>query len=78
MTQIHKDHFSNPLTQSTEMRIEQYYGKKALLQEWEEQPEDVVVRNHHYLLGLRQRIRQVDGYIKHRRDPTVDFHQKRY
>ena len=75
---IHKDHFSNPDTQSTIMRIEQLQGKEALLKTWEEQPEEVRMREHEYLLELRKNIRQVRSYIQHRRDPAADHYQASY
>jgi hypothetical protein len=71
--QIHKDHWSNPDTQSTLMRIEQLQGKEALLKTWELQPPEILVQEHEYLLELRKQIRQVRSYIMHRRDASVDF-----
>jgi len=57
------------------MRIEQLEGKQALLATWEQMPEAVRVREHDYLLELRQKIRQVRNYIAHRKDSESDLYR---
>jgi len=57
-----------PDAMPTELRIEQYYGKNAILQEWEAAPEDLQVKEHEYLLDLRRRLRMHRNYITHRKD----------
>jgi hypothetical protein len=57
----------------TQQRVEQYYGKVALLATWENQPDDVQIRNHSYLLALRREIRNVKNYIMHRADPNAEI-----
>jgi len=54
-------------------RIEQYHGKVALLATWDEQPNEVQLRNHDYLLALRKTVRQVKMYVLHRADPNADL-----
>ena len=54
-------------------RIEQYHGKVALLATWDEQPNEVQIRNHDYLLALRKTVRQVKMYVLHRADPNADL-----
>ena len=55
----------------TEKRIEQYYGKAALLQTWEQQPDKVQIKEHDYLAQLRANVRQVKMYVLHRADPKA-------
>jgi hypothetical protein len=50
----------------TEERVQQYYGKAALLATWETQPDSVQIDNHDYLVQLRRNVRQVRAYILHR------------
>jgi hypothetical protein len=63
----------NPKTQKTQERIRQLQGKEALLSEWEQQPEDVLIANHDYIVGLKVRIRSVRNYILHRRDKEAQI-----
>lgn len=53
---------------NTEIRIEQYRGKCALLETWEKQPDEVQAENHDYIIQLRQHVRQVRNYLLHRAD----------
>ena len=57
----------------TEIRIEQYYGKVALLNTWEAQPSDVQLTNHDYIVQLRANVRQVRAYVLHRADPNANI-----
>lgn len=66
-------HCANPKGRNTEIRIEQLKGKEELLKEWEAMPEDVQIREHDYIMELRQSIRQIRNYILHRRDPAADM-----
>ncbi len=50
----------------TQERIEQYHGKIALLATWDSQPDEVQIRHHDYLLGLRKTVRQIKMYVLHR------------
>jgi hypothetical protein len=60
-----------PKQETTERRIERYYSLKALLDEWETQPDDVQIRNHAYILRLKAKVRQERAYIEHRNDPAA-------
>lgn len=55
----------------TQKRIEQYYGKVALLNTWEEQPENVQANNHAYIIELRRHVRNVKNYLMHRNDSNA-------
>lgn len=57
----------------TEERISQYYGKIALLNTWEAQPEEIQIRHHDYLLELRKTVRQVKMYVLHRAGPDAEI-----
>ena len=57
----------------TAVRVEQFYGLVALLNTWEQQPDEVQIRNHAYIIGLRARVRQVRMYVLHRADPDADI-----
>ena len=50
-------------TVSTEMRLQQLAGKEAILACWMEQPDEVQMREHEYLIGLKKRIRTVRNYL---------------
>lgn len=56
---------------TTEKRVEQYHALHALLSTWEKQPNDVQIKNHDYLLGLRARVRNVRNYVIHRKDANA-------
>jgi hypothetical protein len=56
----------------TQKVIEQYYGMEALLRTWELEPDEVQIREHDYLLGLRRKLRNVKNYIAHRADARAE------
>jgi hypothetical protein len=58
---------------NTEKRVEQYYGKQALVDTWEMQSEDAQVREHDYLLELRSRVRTCRNLVLHRADPHANI-----
>lgn len=55
----------------TEQRVEQFYGKVALLETWESQPEQILADEHEYILELRATIRNIKNYLLHRADPNA-------
>lgn len=63
---------ANPKGRSTFTRVEQHDGKRALLQEWEQAPINIQVRNKEYIQDLRKRTAQVRNYILHRNDVAAD------
>ncbi len=47
-------------------------GKQALLDFWESQPDEVLIREHDYIVGLRARVRSLKvGFAAMR--PSKDF-----
>jgi hypothetical protein len=54
-------------------RVEQYHGKLAVLQTWEQQPTEVQDANAKYILELRRVVRQIRNYISHRSDPEAEI-----
>ena len=58
-----------PKQLSLEDRIAAYYLAKALLEEWEAQPDEVLIANHDYIKKLRAKKRQFEMYVTHRADP---------
>jgi hypothetical protein len=65
----HRQTFAND--RKTQERVEQYYGKVALLNTWEQQSEDVQVENHDYIIELRRHMRTVKNYLLHRNDSNA-------
>jgi hypothetical protein len=51
----------------TQIRIEHYQGKEALLRTWEAQDPTVVANHKDYLRGLRKKVRQLHLYILNRK-----------
>lgn len=59
-------------SEKTRLRVEQYYGKVAILNTWESQSDEVQSRNHAYIIRLRAEIRQIRSYVLHRAGPDAD------
>ena len=49
----------------TQVVIEKYHGKVALLKEWEEMPDEFQIKHHDYILSQRAKIRVLKNM-----DPT--------
>lgn len=60
-------------SERTLKRIEQFQGKVALLKTWEAQPEDVQIENHDFIIGLRNRVRNIRNYLLHRADAKANL-----
>ena len=54
-------------------RIDQYHGKLALLQTWENLSAERQEKDALYLLELRRRVRQIRNYIEHRAGAEADI-----
>ena len=57
----------------TQVVIEKYHGKVALLKEWEEMPEEFQIKNHAYILEQRAKIRVLKNMILHRAGPDAEI-----
>lgn len=55
----------------TEVRIAQYHGKKALLDTWEAQSDEVKAQHHDEIIKLRARVRMIRMLVEHRADPKA-------
>jgi hypothetical protein len=62
-----ENHRQTPAQQRrTEAVIERYRGKVALLQTWENQPDDIQADNHDYIIQQRATVRTIRNLILHR------------
>ena len=56
----------------TRERVEEYLTVQALRMTWEEQSDDVQVREHDRILRLRKRERNLKNYLSHRADAGAE------
>jgi len=56
----------------TKQRVESYLLLIALLQTWEEQPDEIQCDNHDYIIQLRAKVRTAKNYLINRSDPDAD------
>jgi hypothetical protein len=60
------------LLKLTQIRIEHYQGKEALLKTWEAQSPTVIANHSDYLRSLRKKVRQLHLYILNRKFLPTD------
>jgi hypothetical protein len=53
--------------------IQQYEGKRALLQTWESLRAETQLQEHDYIIALKSRLRHVRNYLLHRKDPIANI-----
>ena len=64
---------SKPAQMNTLAQVDQYQGKLALLQTWEELPAERQLADSDYILELKHRVRSIRNYITHRADPDAEI-----